>query len=171
MHPESVSEEVRELAQRGFDAYKVKIGHGDVGADLEIIRVVRGLIGEEAKLAVDYNQSLSVTGALERVRILDEEGLYWIEEPTRADDFVGHSRITEEARTPICIGENWWGPARPAKEPGGRRLRLRDARRHEDRGRDRLDEGGCAGRARGTPADEPCLPGGERASPGRQPDR
>ncbi|MCA1739847.1 MAG: hypothetical protein LC740_13775, partial [Actinobacteria bacterium] len=66
--------------------YKVKIGRGDVGADLEIIRVVRGLIGEEAKLAVDHNQSLSVTGALERVRILDEEGLYWIEEPTRADD-------------------------------------------------------------------------------------
>jgi mandelate racemase len=110
MRPESVSEEVRELAQMGFDAYKVKIGRGDVGADLEIIRVVRGLIGEEAKLAVDYNQSLSVTGALERVRILDEEGLYWIEEPTRADDFVGHARIAEEARTPICIGENWWGP-------------------------------------------------------------
>ena len=110
MHPESVSEEVRKLAQMGFDAYKVKIGRGDVGADLEIIRVVRGLIGEEAKLAVDYNQSLSVTGALERVRILDEEGLYWIEGPTRANDFVGHARIAEEARTPICIGENWWGP-------------------------------------------------------------
>ena len=110
MYPESVSEEVRELAPLGFDAYKVKIGRGDVEADLEIIRVVRGLIGDDASLAVDYNQSLSVTGALERVRILDEEGLYWIEEPTRADDFTGHARIAEEARTPICIGENWWGP-------------------------------------------------------------
>jgi mandelate racemase len=47
---------------------------------------------------------------LERVRILDDEGLYWIEEPTRADDFVGHARIVQEASTPICIGENWWGP-------------------------------------------------------------
>src|SRR5215212_8069036 len=87
MHPESVSEEVRELAPLGFDAYKVKIGRGDVEADLEIIRVVRGLIGDDASLAVDYNQSLSVTGALERVRILDKE-----------------------ARTPIFIGENLWGP-------------------------------------------------------------
>jgi mandelate racemase len=171
MHPENVSEEVRELAQMGFDAYKVKIGRGDVGADLEIIRVVRGLIGEEAKLAVDYNQSLSVTGALERVRILDEEGLYWIEEPTRADDFVGHARIAEEARTPICIGENWWGPHDLQKSLEVGACDYGDARRHEDRGRDRLDEGGCAGRARGTPADEPRLPGGERASPGRQPDR
>jgi len=36
--------------------------------------------------------------------------LYWIEEPTRADDFAGHARIAREARTPICIGENGWGP-------------------------------------------------------------
>jgi len=110
MHPGSVSEEVRELAKLGLDAYKVKIGRGDVGTDLETIRAVRGVIGDDARLAVDYNQSLSVTGALERVRILDEEGLWWIEEPTRADDFEGHARIAEKARTPICIGENWWGP-------------------------------------------------------------
>ena len=115
MHPESVSEEVRELAPLGFDAYKVKIGRGDVEADLEIIRIVRGLIGDDASLAVDYNQSLSVTDAIERVRVLGEEGLYWIEEPTRADDFAGHARIAQEARTPICIGENWWGPHDVAK--------------------------------------------------------
>jgi mandelate racemase len=110
MRPESVVEEARELSTLGFDAYKIKIGHGDVRADLEAIFALRGAIGDDAKLAVDYNQSLSVTGALERVRVLDDEGLYWIEEPTRADDFVGHARIAHEARTPICIGENWWGP-------------------------------------------------------------
>ena len=109
MRPESVVQEAGELSEMGFDAYKVKIGHGDIGADLEAINALRGVIGD-ASLAVDYNQSLSVTGALERLRVLDEEGLWWIEEPTRADDFEGHARIAEEARTPICIGENWWGP-------------------------------------------------------------
>jgi mandelate racemase len=108
-HPESVAEEARELAGMGFEAYKVKIGHGDVKADLQTINALRDVIGD-ARLAVDYNQSLSVTGALERVRFLDGEGLYWIEEPTRADDFAGHARIASEAHTPICIGENWWGP-------------------------------------------------------------
>jgi mandelate racemase len=109
MYRESVVEEVHELAEMGFDAYKVKIGHGDIKTDLQTISALRDVIGE-AELAVDYNQSLSVTGALERVRFLDKEGLYWIEEPTRADDFAGHARIASEARTPICIGENWWGP-------------------------------------------------------------
>ena len=114
MHPESVVEEARELAELGFEAYKVKIGYGDVRTDLEVINALRSVIGD-ARLAVDYNQSLSVTGAIERVRVLDEEGLYWIEEPTRADDFVGHARIAQETRTPICIGENWWGPHDVAK--------------------------------------------------------
>src|SRR5215204_6590449 len=114
MHPERVAEETRDLAKMGFDAFKVKIGHGDVSADLEAINALRGVIGG-AKLAVDYNQSLSVTEAIERVRVLDEEDLYWIEEPTRADDFAGHARIAQEARTPICIGENWWGPHDVAK--------------------------------------------------------
>jgi len=114
MHPERVAEETRDLAKMGFDAFKVKIGHGDVSADLEAINALRGVIGG-AKLAVDYNQSLSVTEAIERVRVLDEEDLYWIEEPTRADDFVGHARIAQEAKTPICIGENWWGPHDVAK--------------------------------------------------------
>ena len=109
MDRESVTEEVRELAELGFDAYKVKIGHGDVKADLEAINTLRSVIGDDPLLAVDYNQSFSVTGALERVRVLDDQGLYWIEEPTRADDFAGHARIAQEARTPICIGENWWG--------------------------------------------------------------
>jgi mandelate racemase len=109
MRSESVVEEAGELSEMGFDAYKVKIGHSDIGADLEVINDLRGVIGD-AQLAVDYNQSLSVTGALERVRVLDEEGLYWIEEPTRADDFAGHAQIAREASTPICIGENWWGP-------------------------------------------------------------
>ena len=108
MSPESVDEEAQELAALGFDAYKVKVGGGDINADLAAVNALRGVIGN-ARLAVDYNQSLSVTGALERVRVLDEEELYWIEEPTRADDFTGHARIAQEARTPICIGENWWG--------------------------------------------------------------
>src|SRR5919112_3901 len=60
MHPESVSEEVRELAPLGFDAYKVKIGHRNVRTDLEAINALRSVIGD-ARLAVDYNQSLSVT--------------------------------------------------------------------------------------------------------------
>jgi len=71
---------------------------------------VRGAIGDRAELMVDYNQSLSVAEALDRVRALDDEGLAWIEEPTRAEDDRGHAVIAAAARTPVALGENWWGP-------------------------------------------------------------
>ena len=56
MRPESVVEEAREFSKMGFDAYKVKVGHGDVRSDLETVNAVRSVIGEDALLAVDYYQ-------------------------------------------------------------------------------------------------------------------
>lgn len=115
MGPEGVAQEAEELLALGFSAFKVKIGHGDLAADLATIRAVRQVIGQDKHLMVDYNQSLSVPEASRRLRVLDEEGLYWIEEPTRADDFEGHARIAQTARTAIQLGENWWGPHEMAR--------------------------------------------------------
>ena len=112
---ESVAEEARGAVGSGFGAVKVRIGHPDVGRDVEVVRAVRSAIGESVDLMVDYNQVLSVPDAVSRAHALDDEGLYWIEEPTRADDFAGHARISREARTHIQIGENWWGPHDMAK--------------------------------------------------------
>jgi mandelate racemase len=128
MGMESVAEEAREAVGSGFGAVKVRIGHPDVGRDVEVVRAVRSAIGESVDLMVDYNQVLSVPEAISRARALDEEGLYWIEEPTRADDFAGHARIAREARTHIQLGENWWGPHDMAKslEAGASDLAMPD---------------------------------------------
>jgi len=110
MSPRAAASEAAQMCELGFSAIKVKIGRGTLEDDLAAIRAVRRAIGSDASLLVDYNQSLSVDDAIERARVLDHEGLYWIEEPTRADDFEGHARIADSARTPIQLGENWWGP-------------------------------------------------------------
>lgn len=110
MRPEAAAHEAAEAVARGFSGVKLKLGGGSLRTDLEAIRAVRDAIGTERELMVDYNQSLSVEEALERVRALDGEGLAWIEEPTRADDYRGHATIAAAARTPIQLGENWWGP-------------------------------------------------------------
>jgi mandelate racemase len=120
MSPDGAAAEAEELVARGFRAIKVKIGRGDLAADLATIRAVRRAIGDGVRLMVDYNQSLSPTEAIDRVRVLDGEGLYWIEEPTLADDFDGHARIAAAARTAIQLGENWWGPHDMAKSIAAR---------------------------------------------------
>ena len=99
-----------EWAARGFKGVKAKIGYPDVREDIAVVRAMRGAAGDGVALMVDYNQSLAPTDAIERGRRLDDEGLTWIEEPTRADDYAGHARIAQAVRTPIQCGENWWGP-------------------------------------------------------------
>jgi mandelate racemase len=94
---------------------KVRLGYPDVKTDVDVIRSVRRSVGEDIELMVDYNQSLSVPEAIKRTQILDDERLYWVEEPTLADNLVGHAQIRRETKTPIQLGENWWGPHDMAK--------------------------------------------------------
>jgi mandelate racemase len=74
------------------------------------VRAARKTVPNNVALMVDFNQSLSVPEALRRCRALDDEGLAWIEEPVRCDDFRGNAQVAAETRTAIQIGENFAGP-------------------------------------------------------------
>ena len=112
---QGASEDAEEAVDAGFKALKIKIGYPELETDLQAIRAVKRVAGDTMALMVDYNQSLTVVEAINRTRVLDEERLYWIEEPTLADNFSGHAEIARATKTPIQIGENWWGPHDMAK--------------------------------------------------------
>lgn len=97
--------------KQGYAGVKAKIGYPTVAEDLKVIRAMRQAVGDEVELMVDYNQSLQPVQAIERLRVLDEEGLVWIEEPVLAHDYQNTARVKEAVKTPIQSGENWWGPA------------------------------------------------------------
>jgi mandelate racemase len=101
-------------ARRGFLGVKAKIGYATVAEDVAVIRAMRQSIGPDVAIMVDYNQSLSVVGALHRLRVLDDTfgpaGLTWVEEPVLAHDYAGHAQVSAAAAIPIQCGENWWGP-------------------------------------------------------------
>ncbi|HLJ54131.1 MAG TPA: enolase C-terminal domain-like protein [Chthonomonadaceae bacterium] len=96
-------------AELGLKGVKAKIGYPTVAEDVAVVRAIRRAIGNEVAIMVDYNQCLSPVEAIARIRLLDDEGLTWVEEPTLAHDFTGHATIAREAKTPIQCGENWWG--------------------------------------------------------------
>ncbi len=116
MEAAKVAREAVELVDEGFRAVKLRLGRPDARADLEALRAVKRAIGPDIVLMVDFNQALSVAEALRRGRMIDEEGgVYWIEEPVRADDFSGCARVAREVATPIQIGENFMGAEQMAQ--------------------------------------------------------
>jgi len=97
-------------ARRGFTGVKAKIGYPDVQEDLAVIRAIREAVGPAVSIMVDYNQSLTPADAIGRIRVLEDEHLGWVEEPTSSHDFEGHAQVAAAVDTPIQCGENWWGP-------------------------------------------------------------
>ena len=97
------------LAQ-GFRAVKIKIGYADVAKDVDVVRGVRAIIGADVALMVDYNQCLSPTEAIRRIRMLEPFDLSWVEEPVIAEDLQGHAKVRAAVKVNIQTGENWWFP-------------------------------------------------------------
>jgi mandelate racemase len=111
-----LQKEAVELVEEGFSAIKLRLGRAEAREDLAALRAVKKEIGPDILLMTDFNQGLSVAEALKRGRMIDEEGgVYWIEEPIRADDFSGCCSIRKEIQTPIQLGENFMGPEQMAQ--------------------------------------------------------
>ncbi len=104
-----LADEASELIEEGgFSAVKIRLGRPDARQDLEAVQQVRNRIGTERSLMCDFNQSLNTAEAVARGRMLDDEGLAWIEEPVAFDNYEGHASVRAELNTPIQTGENFY---------------------------------------------------------------
>ena len=109
--PEAVAAEAVELRDEGgFSGLKLRLGRERVEDDLATIEAVRGAVGADVQLMIDYNQGLTLADALQRCHMIDNLGLAWIEEPIVYDNFAGYAQLAAELKTPIQIGENFYGP-------------------------------------------------------------
>src|SRR5215211_5607099 len=109
--PEAVAAEALELRDEGgFTGLKLRLGRESVAADLATLDAVRRAIGNDMNLMIDFNQGLTFAEALQRCHLIDGHGLAWIEEPIVYDNIDGYARLARELKTPLQIGENFYGP-------------------------------------------------------------
>lgn len=109
--PGALAQEAGELvAEGGFRGLKLRLGRDRLADDLAAIREVRKGAGDDIKLMVDFNQGLSLGDALNRCHALDDQGLYWLEEPIAYDNLAGYAQLARELETPVQLGENFYGP-------------------------------------------------------------
>jgi mandelate racemase len=107
MEPGALADEAERLLAGGFRAIKLRLGYPTLEADLAAARAVRKRIPGDIAIMTDFNQALDVPEAIRRGKALDGEGVYWIEEPIRHDDFAGCAEVTRAVATPVQIGENF----------------------------------------------------------------
>ncbi len=102
---------VRELTQRaidrGFRAFKLKVGSADESRDLRRAAMLREVVGEAGTLMFDANQHWNLPDACRMCRELAKFNPLWIEEPTHPDDVYAHAALSRAiAPVEIAAGEH-----------------------------------------------------------------
>jgi L-fuconate dehydratase len=104
-------EKVRELTaqavDRGFKAFKLKVGSAEESRDLRRAAMLREFVGDSAALMFDANQHWKLPAAIRMCRELAVYRPLWIEEPTHPDDIQAHVVLANEiAPAKIAAGEH-----------------------------------------------------------------
>jgi L-fuconate dehydratase len=102
-------EKVRALTRAAYDdgwrAMKMKVG-GPIEDDVRRAGTIREVVGPDVLLMMDANQIWDVDEAIAAMARLAAFDPYWIEEPTHADDVLGHARIAAKvAPIRVATGE------------------------------------------------------------------
>jgi L-fuconate dehydratase len=102
-----VKELARQAIERGFRAFKLKVGSRQGERDVRRAHMLRDLAGPDALIMLDANQQWTLPTALEMCRALRDVSPYFIEEPTHPDDIAAHRTLAEAIRPiPVALGEH-----------------------------------------------------------------
>lgn len=102
------------IVEKGFHTVKMHLALNaptSPAREVERARRVRDAVGPDVRLVCDVNERWRPDEAISLGSQLEEIGFYWLEDPTRHDDFAGLARVTSALSTSIMAGENLWGMA------------------------------------------------------------
>jgi L-alanine-DL-glutamate epimerase-like enolase superfamily enzyme len=101
-----LQDELKGYADRGFTAFKIKIGGAPLAQDIRRIEAALGICKSGARLAVDANGRFDFEAALAFGRAIGPLGLRWFEEIGDPLDYELNRRVAEIYRGAIATGEN-----------------------------------------------------------------
>ena len=102
--------EVAEHLERGFQAFKMRVGHADPADDLQRVAFVRSLLPAKCWLALDAFQAWSPDEAIRFAAKAADYGVVWLEDPVVHNDYAALARVIEGSAIPIATGENEYLP-------------------------------------------------------------
>lgn len=99
-------EDAVKMQEKGFKGVKIKIGCEHISQDDRRLSAVRKAVGDEFEIMTDANQSFSLSEAIRRTKMLENNGIAWFEEPLVADDITAHKQLLNSTSVPIAVGES-----------------------------------------------------------------
>ncbi len=98
---DSIEKMIAKIREKPWPIYKIKLGTNE---DLDIIRSLRQCTN--AVLRVDANAAWSVNEALEKIPVLKELGVEFVEQPLAKDDWEGMKVLYRQSALPLIADES-----------------------------------------------------------------
>ncbi len=103
--PEIMAAHAREIADRGLQAIKIKLGT-QAAEDIARMRAIRAEIGDAIALRIDANQGWDRAAAMTVLDAIAPLGIEYCEQPVRAWDHAGMAAISARSPIPIMADES-----------------------------------------------------------------
>lgn len=103
-----LAEEAGQLISRGFRRVKMRLGRGDE-YDLPAVTAVRQAIGKSCDVMCDGSMRYSHEQARHLGKFLNQQHVFWFEEPFPPEDVDGYSVLRAVTSVPLAAGENEFG--------------------------------------------------------------
>lgn len=111
LNPKGAPETVARCRERGYRAFKMKVGF-DLESDLDNVRRIVSSLKTDEHFMIDANQAWDLASARTAVEAFSRYPLAWIEEAICADDPSEHwAELAMISRVPLAGGENVMGLA------------------------------------------------------------
>lgn len=102
--PQIMAEQAKGVIRQGFKVVKIKLGESPE-ADIERLRVIREVIGKDAKLRIDANQGWTPAEAVRALRGLEKYDIQFCEQPVVHWDWEGLKYVRNHVPIPIMADE------------------------------------------------------------------
>lgn len=109
--PKEIEEESYQVENEGFEGYKIRVGlqswetdkkRIEAMKDSSINKMVDGICGTRFPC-------WSVDDVIPKISFLEDQNIYWLEEPLYPDNYFDHARLQEKTSINIAAGEAYSG--------------------------------------------------------------
>ncbi len=105
---DALAAEAAVLVERGFRRVKMRLARSEE-YDIAAVRAVRKAVGPDVDVMVDASMRYNVELARRIAVVLEEEGVFWFEEPFAPEDLDSYTALRGSIRVPLAAGENEFG--------------------------------------------------------------
>jgi D-galactarolactone cycloisomerase len=106
--PEKLAAEASRHIDKGFRRMKMRLGRSE-DEDIESVRAVRRAIGPHYDIMADASMRYHVELARRIGKVLEENGVFWFEEPFEPEDIDAYAALRGTIAVPVAAGENEFG--------------------------------------------------------------